>query len=337
MFGDVVKKLERSKELLLHSADIAHYQEAQEFRWRFAREFEAQLEETRKKRMLTVIDWLSPTSCDVDHEELQQKRDEFPDTTRWIFTQISMRRWMQPDGKFNPTFWIYGIPGAGSDFSSMNKWTLTENQNLGKTVLFSSIVDQINNSIPHSQVIFFYCKNLDPLRKTFDGIARSLIAQLLRLNPVSLDYLHDTAVDSGEQHPTTFKTYRGILEHITSAHDFLFIGIDGLDECEKDDRRLILSLLDHVLKASNPQANIKIFLASQKMDDLKNSSLLKPALRFEIKPQHVKQDIENYVHTRTVQLCNKFYYDPDRQTSISADISNRSEGSYVLIDYNISC
>lgn len=186
-------------------------------------------------------------------------------------------------------------------------------------------------------MIFFYCKNLDPLRKTFDGIARSLIAQLLRLNPVSLDYLHDTAVDSGEQHPTTFKTYRGILEHITSAHDFLFIGIDGLDECEKDDRHLILSLLDHVLKASNPQANIKIFLASQKMSDLEKSSLLKPALRFVIKPQHIKQDIENYVHTRTVQLCNKFDFDPDQQTSISADISSRSEGSYVLIDYNISC
>lgn len=114
MFGDVVKKLERSKELLLHSADIAHYQEAQEFRLRFAREFEAQLEETRKKRMLTVIDWLSPTSCDVDHEELQQKRDEFPDTTRWIFTQKSMRHWLQPDGKSNPIFWICGIPGAGS-------------------------------------------------------------------------------------------------------------------------------------------------------------------------------------------------------------------------------
>lgn len=223
-----------------------------------------------------------------------------------------------------------------ADSSSVNKWTRTENQNLGKTVLFSSIVDQINKSIPHSQVIFFYCKNLDPLRKTFDGIARSLIAQLLRLNPVSLDYLHDTAVDSGEQHPTTFKTYRGILEHITSAHDFLFIGIDGLDECERDDRRLILSLLDHVLKASNPQANIKVFLASQRMSDLEKSSLLKPALRFDIKHQHVKQDIENYVHTRTLQLCKKFDFDLEQQSSISADISSRSEGSYVFIDDNIS-
>lgn len=114
MFGDVIKKLERSKELLLDSASIAHYQEAQESRLLFAQEFETQLERTRQDRMLTVIDWLSPTSCEVDHEELQQKRKEFPDTTSWIFRQDSLRRWLQSDGVSSTMFWICGIPGAGS-------------------------------------------------------------------------------------------------------------------------------------------------------------------------------------------------------------------------------
>lgn len=43
MFEDAIKKLERSKELLLQSASIPHYHEAQEFRLLFAREFEAKL------------------------------------------------------------------------------------------------------------------------------------------------------------------------------------------------------------------------------------------------------------------------------------------------------
>lgn len=209
----------------------------------------------------------------------------------------------------------------------INNLSLT-NQHLGKTVLFSSIVDWIKHDIPHSQIIFFYCKNRDPLKKTLDGIARSLIAQLLRLNPVSLDYLYEIAIDTGERHPSTFKTYRSILEHITSTHEFLFIGIDGLDECEKEDRALILSLLDHVLEVSSPQAKIKIFLTSQRMNDLE--TLLKPALRFDIKPHHVKQDIENYVHKRSLQLCNKFGLGPDKESSITAEISNRSEGQWVV-------
>lgn len=123
MFGDVIKKLERSKELLLQSANVAHYQEAQESRLLFAREFEAQVERTKKERMLTVIDWLSPTSCKVDHEELQEKVKEFPNTTLWIFRQDSTRRWLQLDGRSDPTFWICGIPGAGSSLFSREVMT----------------------------------------------------------------------------------------------------------------------------------------------------------------------------------------------------------------------
>lgn len=185
---------------------------------------------------------------------------------------------------------------------------------------------------PHSQVIFFYCKNRDPSKRTFDAIARSLIAQLLQLNEVALDYLHQVAFDSGERHPSTFETYRDILEHITSAHDhddLLFIGVDGLDECEKDDRRLILSLLDHVLKVSSSNAKIKVFLTSQRMNDLEHS--LKPALRFDIKHHHVKQDIQNYVHRRAQKLCDDVGFGPEKHNSITAEICNRSEGNHVAV------
>ena len=114
MFGGVIKNLERSKELLLQSANVAHFQDAQESRLIFSREFEAQLERTKNDRILTVINWLAPISCDIDHEELQRKRDEFPNTTRWIFKEPLMSRWLQSHGTFDAMFWIYGIPGAGT-------------------------------------------------------------------------------------------------------------------------------------------------------------------------------------------------------------------------------
>lgn len=113
MFGDVTKKLERSKELLLQSANVAHFHEAQEARLIFSREIEALTERTKKDRMLAVIDWLSPTSSYVDHEELQEKRREFPDTTRWIFEESCMRDWLRIEGNANSMFWICGTPGAG--------------------------------------------------------------------------------------------------------------------------------------------------------------------------------------------------------------------------------
>ena len=113
MFGDVIKKLERSKELLLQSANVAHFHEAQEARLLFSREIEVLEERAKKDRMLTVIDWLSPTSCFGDHEELRGKRREFPDTARWILREPSMRDWLRNDDDAKPIFWICGIPGAG--------------------------------------------------------------------------------------------------------------------------------------------------------------------------------------------------------------------------------
>ena len=113
MFGDVIKKLERSKELLLQSANVAHFHEAQEARLLVSREIEALEERAKKDRMLTVVNWLSPTSCSGDHEELQGKRLEFPDTAQWILKEPCMRDWLRIDGDAKPMFWICGIPGAG--------------------------------------------------------------------------------------------------------------------------------------------------------------------------------------------------------------------------------
>ena len=81
MFGDVIKKLERSKELLLQSANIVHFREAQDARLLFTREFENQEKKRNNDRTLAVIEWLSPVSCNIDHEELQSMRREYPDTT----------------------------------------------------------------------------------------------------------------------------------------------------------------------------------------------------------------------------------------------------------------
>ena len=151
------------------------------------------------------------------------------------------------------------------------------------------------------------------------------------MNPVSLDYLHDTAVNSSEKHPSTFKTYSSILEHITIEYDHLFIGVDGLDECEKEDRRLILLLLKRIVKVSSPQTKIKIFLASQKLKDLEDS--LNSTLRFDIKQHHNRQDIHHYVDKRYSQLCERFGVTLQRRVIITSNISSRCEGKTHYLDY----
>lgn len=199
---------------------------------------------------------------------------------------------------------------------------------IGKTFLFSSLIDHIRKTYIDAPVVFFYCKDRDPLRKTLHGVARSLIQQLLQSNPVSLDFLYEFAVASGEKHPSSFETYQSILKHIASAHDQLYIGIDGLDECEQEDRRMILSLLRHILVESSPNTNIKIFLASRWMKEIEGS--LNSVLLFKIKGEHIRHDIRDYVQIRSRRLGENFGLDLERQKSISTQICRQSEGECAL-------
>jgi hypothetical protein len=118
MFGDVLKNLERSRDLLLQSASIAHFQEAREARVHFTQEFQDRSKREKQEQRLGVIEWLSAdhayrASCD-QHEELQQRRKEFPLTTQWLFNISAMKGWMRKSDASNPTFWLSGIPGAGN-------------------------------------------------------------------------------------------------------------------------------------------------------------------------------------------------------------------------------
>lgn len=118
MFGDVLKNLERSRDLLFQSANVAHFQEAQEARILFSKEFRDRLEREKQEKRLALIDWLSPSdnpnySVHDQHVELQGRRRQFPLTTQWLFNMGVMRGWMRKSDVSSPIFWLSGIPGAG--------------------------------------------------------------------------------------------------------------------------------------------------------------------------------------------------------------------------------
>lgn len=114
MFGDVLENLERSKDLLYKSADIASFREAQDSRSLFKQQFDAQERKEMNDRRLIALEWLSHESCDKFHEELQETRRKYPDTARWIFQEREVNEWLGGRQARDQPFWISGIPGAGN-------------------------------------------------------------------------------------------------------------------------------------------------------------------------------------------------------------------------------
>ena len=208
---------------------------------------------------------------------------------------------------------------------------------IGKTFLFNSIVDEIGEKAPTSHVVYFYCKESDPSRRTFNQIARSLIGQLLALNPVYLDYLYEKTLKSGERIPTSTHLCKDILKSLTTNHEKLFIGLDGLDECEESERRHILDSIHGILNSSSTKRNVKIFLTSRKEKDIGES--FGSAIRLEIKSHHLERDIKHYVQERVSELSKKFSLPTDEMERISKDVAKRSAGRWdmttLLITVNI--
>jgi len=124
LFGDVLKNLERSRNLLMQSASIAHFEEAQEARIHFTKEFEGQAKRYKQEQRVSVVEWLSADQtkhANIDaHTELQRVRAANPLTTQWLFNTSAMRSWMRKSDVPRPVFWLSGIPGAGGIFRSIS-------------------------------------------------------------------------------------------------------------------------------------------------------------------------------------------------------------------------
>ncbi|KUJ21501.1 uncharacterized protein LY89DRAFT_610110, partial [Mollisia scopiformis] len=311
MFRDILTKLDRSQDLILQSANVAHFQESQDARILFTKQMEVLLEAERNQRKKAVIDWLSSdSSSTTQHQELGQIRNMLPQTTRWIFSQPQMLSWLKRTEYTPCTFWLCGIPGAG------------------KTVIFSSVVDEIGATLPNAQAVYFYCKNKDPLRSHFTDIIKSLISQILQLNPNCLDFIYESMLSYSERRATDASKLLQILEQILSSHDSLYIGIDGLDECSEQERKLLSNLITAVSRANDAQGNVQLIVTSRQEKDLERS--LKSAVKFNIREKNLESDITAYITCKMTELCQIFHFTQERKQLITKEICTRPKDIFLL-------
>ena len=195
---------------------------------------------------------------------------------------------------------------------------------LGKTFLFNSIIDEMRGRLPWAHVVHFYCKYNDQTKRTLNGIARSLVTQILALNPPCLPYLYDKALSSGEPTLSSARLCTNILTKLAEYHDQLIIGIDGLDECEEPEKRQVLEMIESISKATRATRNVRIIVTSRKEPAIERS--LRSATSLEIKPHHLERDIKSYVQVRTLELGELYAMDAERQKKITAKVSQRSQG-----------
>ncbi|KAA6409279.1 MAG: hypothetical protein FRX48_06832 [Lasallia pustulata] len=173
----------------------------------------------------------------------------------------------------------------------------------GKTLLFSSIVDEVRSSSPKATVAFFYCKYNNVLRNSYQEIVKSLIAQLLYNDDDCLRYLYDKAVTSRERHPSTRSVLEDLIVTMAQLHRNLSIGIDGADECEPSERRCTEKDIEESLQLSTHLA---------------------------LKAHHLDSDIRSYIDIRSIELGEAFSCNKERVHEAACKVAGRPKGMFLL-------
>ena len=67
----------------------------------------------RRRRMISVVEWLDSVDTNSDQERYAEVRRQYPGTADWILTERTVKAWQNSNLAKDAGMWIYGIPGAG--------------------------------------------------------------------------------------------------------------------------------------------------------------------------------------------------------------------------------
>jgi hypothetical protein len=230
-----------------------------------------------------------------------------------------------------PAVWINGKPGAGKNTNwsrSLHVSTPTNLLNSGKTVLTSLIIEKAQENLLVS-VLFFYCKHKDTERSRFVAIARAILAQLLVQNKDEdlLPFLYDQSLDSGEIELLSSQLCNSLLKAALESlpqDAKIYLIIDGIDECEPQERRQILTTFSSLIANTDQPGRVRGLFVSQDESDIKG--WLRAAVNIRITASDNEEDIKYFVDHWASKITNKFGLPLDMRDHVVKTVCHGADG-----------
>ena len=171
-----------------------------------------------------ILKWLTKVDPFSNHTAAREKHE--PGTGEWFISSHEYSYWMLP----GRSLWLHGIPGAG------------------KTVLCSTIIDDVKSRSPHIPCLYFYLDFNDVQKQKVVNMLYSFLAQLSTTDvPPEVRRLYE-ACGYGTRDATVVQlteTLLAIARQIPSQMNSIYIMIDALDECS--DRKTLLGVIKTIL------------------------------------------------------------------------------------------
>lgn len=262
----ILEDLKRHRELLESHATARDISEAQKMRedvrsWRedYLEGLKQAEQERSAKDFLAITSTLSINERDqlsIFHE-ISSEGEKYPGTCDWVTLNATVRPWLRqtPD---TPMLWLQGFPGTG------------------KSIISARLVAFLRAAKLH--VIHHFCTYLYDSSTQLDQILRSILLQLLRIDSELIAHVYHMFVQQRKQ-PTILSLENlliSLLESMSKELDsagYLWIVLDGIDECHQDSQSRLLSLMKKITTkfSSWDHITVKVLISSRTSDALSRS------------------------------------------------------------------
>ncbi|KAF9232035.1 ankyrin repeat-containing domain protein [Melanogaster broomeanus] len=271
------------------------------------RESEREHNERRK-----LLKWLDGLNCTVKHETTSKLRQGT--TGEWLLNEKLYMDWRSSSIRF---LWLAGKPGAG------------------KSVLASTIIDNISSGLANNETLaYFYCDFGTPKSTRIMEILRSLTVQFLR-NSKS-DWLSSkpfselvTRKEQGAKPPVDIDINFDLLRHAAKLHQRPMIVVDALDEC--DDLKELL----HELKKLDVDGHCRVFVTARPLHCIHGSFAGMPSISLDDRVDAVRKDMYIHINAEVESRDKLKTFSHDLQEEIRVALMDKADGMFRLVQLQL--
>ncbi|RYP79132.1 hypothetical protein DL771_000110 [Monosporascus sp. 5C6A] len=251
--------------------------------------FEEEERNRKEDQKRSVMTWISASKKTQSlHKKFQDTRI-CRNTGRWLFRRYSeVTDWMKEEQPSESAIWLHGSKGFASLLIDELKELCTEKKKY---------------AIPReSKTYYFYCQEEDPEHRTYLGILKGILHQMVDADEDLLPLCVEKAASSGGTNLAEAETAQNIIEAFFEYNSRQYIIIDGLDECDAFEMRQVATFfIGQVTKSDNEikQGRLRILFMSRPMPELdKDKFMPEDDACVELKSTDNADDIRAYVKNR---------------------------------------
>ncbi len=191
----------------------------------------------------------------------------------------------------------------------------------GKSVLCARLTQHLQDAT-EMPTMYFFCSRYITSKTLRSEVFRTLISQLLRLNPDLSLHIYDNFIQKGRA--PSIVQLRSLLKHLLLSFPSSRIVIDGLDKCDEADQKFIMVELFKMTALA--ETSCKLFLSCRTNVSAPRAMKKMPVVCLSADRSFLNTDIKTYIKTALAEIQEEGRFQGSNLDDIEDAVTSKSNG-----------